>query len=287
MPAVPQVLLEFQVTDDIYGTLLVSIWELGEGFGPFFVGPLSERFGRMPVYHFGNLLFILCSVAAALSLNIAMLIAFRFLNGFVITSLTLGPSTVGDLFKKEERGSAMAIAIAVPLIGPFAAPIIGGLIAARNGWRWTIWMMVCAVGAISCLSLVFLRETYRVEILERKVKRLQTSTGNPLLRSRYHDAAERQSPLRAMKRPLKMLLFSPIVFIIYFYTALTYGLSYLILTTLTDIMESTYGFGEGVVGLSFLGRGMSKSSNSKEAIRLTLNSDRQQRWHGSLRRHVG
>ena len=253
----PQVLSEFHVSNDLYGTLLVSIWELGEGFGPFFVGPLSERFGRMPVYHMGNLLFILCSVASALSTNIAMLIVFRFLNGFVITSLTLGPSTVGDMFKKEERGSAMAIAIAVPLIGPFAAPIIGGVVAAQKGWRWTIWMMVFAVGAISCLSLVFLRETYRVKILQSKVKRLRGTTGNSLLRSKYQDDTKANSQFRAMKRPVKMLFFSPIVFIICFYTALTYGLSYLILTTLTEIMESTYHFGQGVVGLSFLGRGMS------------------------------
>ena len=173
VPAVPQILSEFQVKDDLYYTLLVSVWELGEGFGPFLVAPLSELYGRLPVYHIGNILFLLCSVASALSTNISMLGAFRFLNGFVITSLTLGPSIVADLFEKEERGTAMALAITVPLIGPVVAPIVGSFIAQAKGWRWVIWITVIAIGAVTCLSFVFFRETYSVIILQGKTKRLQ------------------------------------------------------------------------------------------------------------------
>lgn len=131
----PQVLAEFKVTDNLYSTLLVSIWELGEGVGPFLIAPLSEIYGRLPVYHLGNVLFLLCSVASALSTNISMLVAFRFLNGSVVTALTLGPSIVGDLFAKEERGSAMALAIVFPLVGPIAAPLVGGYTAQAKGVR--------------------------------------------------------------------------------------------------------------------------------------------------------
>ena len=227
---------------------------MGEGIGPFFVGPFSELFGRMPVYHLGNILFILCSIASALSTNISMLMAFRFLNGLVITSLTLGPRIVGDLFKKEERGSAMAIAIAFPLIGPFASPIVGAYVAQAKGWRWTIWIIVMTVGTVTLLSLALVRETYKVKILQRKAERLRKGTGNHLLRSKYQDATERTSFSASMLRPMRMML-SPIVSIVALYTALTYGISYLILTTLTEIMQNNYGFGQGAVGLTFLGRG--------------------------------
>ena len=56
-----------------------------------------------------------------------------------------------------------------------------------------------------------------------------------------------------MKRPLKMVLFSPIVSIVSVYTALTYGLSDLVITTLTEVMEQTYHFGQGIVRLAFVG----------------------------------
>ncbi|TGO34114.1 hypothetical protein BHYA_0212g00190 [Botrytis hyacinthi] len=102
VPAVPRVLEEFHVTNELHSTLLVSIWELGEVFGPFLVGPLSEIYGRMPVYHVGNILFILCLTGGALSTNMSTLIAFRFLCGLFVCSVTLGPSIVGDLFRKED-----------------------------------------------------------------------------------------------------------------------------------------------------------------------------------------
>jgi len=102
--------------------------ELGEGVGPFFIGPLSERYGRMPIWHGGNILFILCSVGAALSINISMLVAFRFSTVSPVSRLPW-PEYCGCIFRREERGMAMSIALALPLIGPFVAPIVGSYIA--------------------------------------------------------------------------------------------------------------------------------------------------------------
>ena len=271
VPAVPQILDEFHIDEDnLYSTLLTSVWELGECIGPFLVGPLSELYGRMPVYHTGNVLFIICSIACALSTSISMLVAFRFLNGLVVTFLTLASSVVGDLFEKENRGSALAIAIALPLTGPFIAPVIGGCTAEAKGWRWTIWIVVIAVGSFACLSLVFFRETYQVKILNRKADRLRRETGNDGLRSKHQDTVNRYSFPQSIKRPIQMLFLSPVVIIIALYTAITYGLSYLILTTLTEVMQNTYGFGQGAVGLTFLGRGILPPSLLK--VPLTLRS---------------
>lgn len=155
-------------SDSLDSTLLVSIWDLGEVAGQFLVGPLSERYGRMPIFHAGNVFFILCSVTAALRTNMPMLVAFRFLNGVAVTSITLGPSMVGDVFKKEERGTAMSITIAVPLMGPYIAPIVGGYVADALGWRWIIWLLAIIVAVVTVLSFEVFRETYSVKILQRK-----------------------------------------------------------------------------------------------------------------------
>lgn len=256
VPAAPQVLRDFHTDNALYSILLVSIWDLGEGFGPFLVAPLSELYGRMPVYHGGNLLAIICSIAAALSTNISMLVGFRFLNGFVMTALTLSPSIAGDLFRKEERGTAMAVAIAFQLVGPFLGPIAGGFITEGLGWRWTIGIVAIAFGVVAGLSLLFCRETYQVKILQRKTERIRKETGNQSLRSKHQEVVDATTVVQSLTRPIRMMFLSPIVFIISFYTALSYGMSYLILTTLTGIMEKTYHFGQGVVGLAFLGCGM-------------------------------
>jgi MFS family permease len=101
VPTAPQVLQEFHSRSTLQQTLLVTIWELGEGIGPFFIAPLSERFGRLPVFHVGNFLALCCLIACALSVNISMVIAFRFLTGCCLSILTLGPAIVGDLFKAD------------------------------------------------------------------------------------------------------------------------------------------------------------------------------------------
>jgi MFS family permease len=45
------------------------------------IAPLSEMYGRLPLYHSCNLLFIIFTVAAAISTNMSMFIVFRFLMG--------------------------------------------------------------------------------------------------------------------------------------------------------------------------------------------------------------
>ncbi|KAF3388089.1 hypothetical protein DPV78_012028 [Talaromyces pinophilus] len=253
VPAVPLILHEFNMSSDsLDSTLLVSIWDLGEVAGQFLVGPLSERYGRMPVFHAGNVFFILCSVAAALSTNMSMLVVFRFLNGVAVTSITLGPSMVGDVFQKEQRGTAMSITIAVPLMGPYIAPIVGGYVADALGWRWIIWLLAIIVAVVTVLSFAVFRETYRVKILQRKAARLRKETGNENFQSAQQ---EDMQLLGTLIQPMRILFSSAIVFVISFYTALTYGISYVILTTLAEIMQETYRVGEGPLGLLFLGRG--------------------------------
>lgn len=259
------------MSEDSYATILVSIWELGEVVGPFVVGPLSEKYGRLPVYHIGNVLFVVFSVASAVSSNISMLVAFRFLTGLTTTSMTLGPSIVGDCFPSEERGRSMAIAVAIPQIGPFAGPVIGGYLAEKFGWRWSIWFVVIFAGLMTLLSALLFKETYKPVLLERKALRLRAETGNEALRSKYQAHWDQESFLRSVTRPIILLFSSPIVFILSFYNALVYGLSYLILTTLAGIMQSKYGFSEGQTGLLFFGRSI---GNFIGMLFFALTSDR-------------
>ena len=61
--------------------------------------------------------------------------------------------------------------------------------------------------------------------------------------------------LQAIVRPLKFLLFSPIVMMMSLYLGIVYGYLYIILTTLTEVLESIYGFTARSAGLSFIGMG--------------------------------
>jgi MFS family permease len=184
-PAAPQILAEFHTENQSYKTLIVSIWELGEVLGPLMIAPLSELYGRFYVYHAGNILFVIFSTGCALSTNIHMLLAFRFLNGLALVSVTLNSSIVGDLFPVEQRGVAMALVGLIPFLGPVTGPLIGSYLGNAAGWRWTFWLVTIASGACELLFLPVFRETYNVQIVEEKATQLRKETGNPNLRSKY------------------------------------------------------------------------------------------------------
>lgn len=255
-PVAPQVLAEFHEEGTSYLTLIITIWELGEILGPLIVAPLSELYGRFYIYHAGTILFIVFSAACALSTNIHMLVAFRFLNGMAVVSTALNPSTVGDLFPVEQRGNAMAIAGLAPMLGPVVGPILGGYVGQALGWRWCFWIMPILCGIIEVCFLLTLRETYIVQILKKKAIRLRKETHNPNWKSRYETERNALQIIQeSCIRPLFLLFTSPALFLISLYLGIVYGYIYLVATTLTSVFENVYGFSASQAGLSFLGLG--------------------------------
>lgn len=102
-----------------------------------------------------------------------------------------------------------------------------------------------------------MRESYAPIVLRRKVQRMEKESGNEKLRSKLDSGLPpREIFLRAIVRPTKMLLFSPIVFLLSLYMAVVYGYLYLLFTTITALFEQSYGFSQGSAGLAYLGIGI-------------------------------
>jgi MFS family permease len=273
-PTAPQILQEFHSHNAYDRTLLVTIWELGEGIGPFFIAPLSERFGRLPVFHIGNLLALICLVACALSVNIPMLIAFRFLTGCFLSILTLGPAIVGDLFPTENAGLSMALVSGTQMIGDFISPIAGSYIAQDLGWRWSVWLAAIVLGFFSFCLLLVLRETYAVVILARKAERLQKESADAKqYRSKHQAHIDASTTVERIIKPMQILVSSPILILTTAYMTATYALVGLVISTLTETVESTYPaiFSRGSIGLTFLSLAI---GNTLCLIFFSLTSDR-------------
>lgn len=146
-PGVEDVLREFHSSSSILASLVVSVYVLGYAIGPLMAAPLSEMYGRVPVYHVSNVLFVIFTIACAVSSNLNMLIAFRFLAGAMgSTPITIGGGSFGDMFAVEERGKAIAIWSMGPLLGPVIGPVAGGFLAEAAGWRWVFWLITIIVG---------------------------------------------------------------------------------------------------------------------------------------------
>ncbi|KAH1281478.1 hypothetical protein KXW98_005928 [Aspergillus fumigatus] len=255
-PAINQVMVEMGTSNRDIGSFGVSIYLLGYAFGPLVLAPCSELYGRLIVYHISAALFILCNVACALSISMPMLIIVRFLTGLVgAAPLTIGPGTVADCFRQEQRGRAMAIWTMPVLLGPCLGPAIGAYVSRSLGWRWNFWLLIIVSGAVSLFCLVFQRETHAPTLLKRKAARLRKSTGNPNIRHDDRTTISRSQLITtSIVRPVKMLFLSPVVFGLSLLTAVAYGTLYLFFTTVTDVFASRYGIITNV-GLIYLGCG--------------------------------
>jgi len=257
-PGVPQLMREFDSTNVELASFVVSVYILGFAFGPLVLAPLSEIYGRLPIYHVCNIGFMAFTVACALATNLNMLIGFRFVEGlFGSAPLTNGGGTIADIFIQEQRGLAMALFATGPILGPVIGPVAGGFLAEAKGWRWVFWLLTMISGLFSISSLIFMRETYAVVILQRKTNRLRKETGNMKLRSKLDTGLSTKDFFwRSIVRPAKMLIFSPIVLSLSIYVGVAYGYMYLLFTTFTIVFEGTYGFSSGSVGLTFMGMGV-------------------------------
>lgn len=145
-PGVAEVMKEFKSTNSELASFVVSVYLLGFSFGPLLIAPLSELYGRAPLYHICNILFIVFNVACAVANSLESLIVFRFLAGTAGSSpLTIGAGTLADMIAQEKRGAAMAAWAMGPLLGPVIGPVAGGYLTEGLNWRWTFWIISIAV----------------------------------------------------------------------------------------------------------------------------------------------
>ncbi|KAK8061900.1 hypothetical protein PG994_008266, partial [Apiospora phragmitis] len=266
-PGVADLALEFHVTDTIVVLMTVSIYVLGFALGPLILAPLSELYGRLIVYHGCNVGYIGFTFGCAFSTNVAMFLVFRFLAGTMASGpLSVGGGTVADLYPPQLRGKAMSMFSLGPLLGPASSPprslsvigpIVGGYVSQYIGWRWTFRIILILAGLSAASTLLFTRETNGSVLLQRKAAKLRRATGNAQLRPKTaKQLTPREMLMAAIVRPIKLLVFSPIVLLMSLYTGIIFGLIFLLFATIPAIFAPMYGFGKGVSGLCYLGLGI-------------------------------
>ncbi|KAF5648506.1 multidrug resistant protein [Fusarium tjaetaba] len=258
-PGVPDIMREFETSNRNIATFVVSVYVLGFAFGPLLAAPLSEIYGRAIVFNIANVLFLIMTVATALSQNMPMLIVFRFLMGFTgSTPVTNGSGTISDIFPVQERGKAMAVWAMGPLLGPCIGPLAGGYMVEAIGWRWVFWLIAILTGFIAALCYFAAPETYAPTLLRAKAAKLKKETGNQDLYSILDKdgLTPKQRLSNASIRPMRMLFTHLPVFILSLYVAIVYGVLYLMFSTFTFVFAQQYGFGTGTIGLAYLPTGI-------------------------------
>ncbi|KAI0456838.1 major facilitator superfamily domain-containing protein [Xylaria acuta] len=208
--------------------LSLSIYILATAFGPLFIGPLSEIYGRQVILHASSIWFLVWNIACGFANTKELLIAARFLAGFGASAIyALGGGVLGDIWRPEERGRSLGVYLLIPLLGAAVGPILGGFIAEYTTWRWMFWSTSIFQGVMIAVSFDVFKETFGPLILKRRAARLRKETGNEQYYTQFERQTSEQSLLRAasraLSRPLRLLVFHPLIQITAVVSAFSYG----------------------------------------------------------------
>ncbi|KAK7224687.1 hypothetical protein V2G26_012690 [Clonostachys chloroleuca] len=140
------------------------------GVAPLFWRPLSERFGRRPMWLISTLLCMVCSIGCACCTTYAqMLVARAFQAFFNAPAGAVGPAVVVELFFAKERGQKLGIWTLMVTLGNPLGPLLMGFVAVRVGWRWIFWIMAVLNGAQFIGYLFFSPETRYIRQEDNRV----------------------------------------------------------------------------------------------------------------------
>jgi MFS family permease len=117
------------LTADCLLTVTVTLFVLGFAIGPLAFSPLSELYGRQPIFFASLGGYFAFTFPSAFAQNAASLVVGRALAGiFAAAPMTVIGGTIADIWDVPDRGLPMALFSGTVFIGrelPVPAPHIG------------------------------------------------------------------------------------------------------------------------------------------------------------------
>jgi EmrB/QacA subfamily drug resistance transporter len=122
---------------------------------------MGDRLGRRRLFAVGVGLFVLGSIACALSPSAGLLIASRALQGSAAALVApLSLALVSTAFPPERRGRAMGVYGGITGIAVLSGAVIGGAVTQGLEWQWVFWINVPIGLAAIPLVLTRVPESY-------------------------------------------------------------------------------------------------------------------------------
>ncbi|KAF9015497.1 major facilitator superfamily domain-containing protein [Cyathus striatus] len=249
-----QLVKEFGMSEKL-GVLTLSLFICGYCIGPILWGPLSEQYGRRPIFIYPFFLYACFQVGVALSKNTASILIFRFLGGvFAAAPLTNSGALIADIWDAETRGKALAVFTVAPFAGPALGPTVAGFIGDNTSWRWTFWVLAMFAGVCWLMIIFTISETYVPVLLIEEAKRKRQETGD----SKYYAPLEREDVSvvkrieHVVARPFAILFQEPMLISLTLYMSFVYGCLYLLFEAYPIVFTQAHGFNAGISGLMFL-----------------------------------
>ncbi len=131
------------------------------------IGRIADLLGRKKVLYHGTWTFIVMSLMCSASMNAAVLIGSRILQGICGAAIAVSiVAMVSSAFPPGERGKVLGLTAAATYTGLSIGPFLGGFLTSEFGWRSVFWVIV-PVCLLMCYHLIRLQQEWKDTAGER------------------------------------------------------------------------------------------------------------------------
>ena len=130
LPVLPDIAADIAPGGTAQAALILTFFVIGMGLGTFFMGPLSDAWGRKPVLYLGLGIYAVGAVLSWAAPSFEMMLAARVLQGLGAAGpRVVSAAIIRDLYSGRSMASILSLTMMVFLLVPGIAPLIGAMIA--------------------------------------------------------------------------------------------------------------------------------------------------------------
>ena len=151
LPALSMIAHDMTPDDSNRAQFVLSSFVVGMAIGTFFMGPISDSFGRKRVIYCGAVLYIFCAVICATTDNFDVLLLARLGQGIGASApRVVSQALIRDFYQGREMARISSFVMIIFSTVPALAPLMGSIVMLAFDWQAIFGLFILFV-AISTI----------------------------------------------------------------------------------------------------------------------------------------
>ena len=164
LPSISYLRNEFDVLPKNSHWIITSVF-IGIAVGQFIFGPISDSIGRKKTAILGLIIFSFGCILSIMSINYAMFLLTRFLQGLGSgAAVVISRAVARDFFEGRKLAQIMSIVTTIFILVPVFAPSIGQIIISFSHWKMIFIFMLLLSIMLKLFILYKYLEQMKLEI---------------------------------------------------------------------------------------------------------------------------